>query len=416
MSLSLLTKRSEGVAAFSPGPKNEKPEAMSSTLKDQNDSLDHDRHRMPAEPPSWLRGTWIGPCAGWCSRPMRTSSSGLDRADDAGVYKISDDLALIQTVDFFTPIVDDPYAFGQIAAANALSDVYAMGGTPKTAMNLVAFPVKEMDISILRRIIQGGVDKLTEAGVVLVGGHSIEDKELKYGLSVTGFVHPQRVLTKKNLQAGDRLVLTKPLGTGIVNTAIKAGMAPAGLVERVTGLMAALNRTAAEVMAGFDVHACTDVTGFGLLGHLAEMVSRLRQGGAGLFAKRAGDPGSPGFCIHGAHTRRRLQEQGIPRSDGRLQDRRGSFAAGCAFRSPDLGRPADRCTRRPGRQTRGVLGVRRSTWIRRDRRSAPRTGREDLGRLRSDFSPNTSKEVDFKIPLTPFAKGGNGRKRADRLR
>jgi len=198
---------------------------------------------------------------------------GLDRADDAGVYRISDDLALIQTVDFFTPIVDDPYWFGQIAAANALSDVYAMGGTPKTAMNLVAFPVKDMDISILRRIIQGGVDKLTEAGVVLVGGHSIEDKELKYGLSVTGFVHPQRVLTKKNLRAGDRLVLTKPLGTGIVNTAIKAGMASSELIEKVTGLMAGLNRVAAEVMPAFEVHACTDVTGFGLLGHLAEMVS-----------------------------------------------------------------------------------------------------------------------------------------------
>ena len=177
---------------------------------------------------------------------------GLDRADDAGVYRVSDDLAIIQTVDFFTPIVDDPYAFGQIAAANALSDVYAMGGTPKTAMNLVAFPVKEMDISVLRRIIQGGVDKLTEAGVVLLGGHSIEDRELKYGLSVTGFVHPQRVLTKKNLQAGDRLVLTKPLGTGIVNTAVKAGMAPAGLVEYVTHLMALLNRSAAEIMSGFD--------------------------------------------------------------------------------------------------------------------------------------------------------------------
>jgi len=197
---------------------------------------------------------------------------GLERADDAGVYKISDDLALIQTVDFFTPIVDDPYWFGQIAASNALSDVYAMGGVPKTAMNLVAFPVKEMDIAILRRIIQGGVDKLTEAGVVLIGGHSIADKELKFGLSVTGFVHPQRVLTKKNLQAGDRFILTKPLGTGIVNTAIKAGMAPAALVDKVTALMAGLNRAAAGVMASFDVHACTDVTGFGLLGHLAEMV------------------------------------------------------------------------------------------------------------------------------------------------
>ena len=197
---------------------------------------------------------------------------GLDRADDAGVYKISDELALIQTVDFFTPIVDDPYGFGQIATANALSDVYAMGGTPKTAMNLVAFPVKEMDLAVLRQIIQGGLDKLSEAGVVLIGGHSIEDKELKYGLSVTGFVHPARVLAKKNLQAGDRLVLTKPLGTGIVNTAIKAGMASAELTDRITHLMATLNREAAAVMSNFNISACTDVTGFGLLGHLAEMV------------------------------------------------------------------------------------------------------------------------------------------------
>ena len=197
---------------------------------------------------------------------------GLDRADDAGVYKISDDLALIQTVDFFTPIVDDPYWFGQIAAANALSDVYAMGGTPKTAMNLVAFPVKQMDLSVLRQIIQGGIDKLAEAGVVLIGGHSIEDRELKYGLSVTGTIHPARVLTKKNLRPGDRLVLTKPLGTGIVNTAIKAGMASAELTDKATHLMASLNRTAAGIMSSFDVGACTDVTGFGLLGHLAEMV------------------------------------------------------------------------------------------------------------------------------------------------
>ena len=197
---------------------------------------------------------------------------GLERADDAGVYKISDELALIQTVDFFTPVVDDPYWFGQIAAANALSDVYAMGGTPKTAMNLVAFPVKEMDLSVLRQIIQGGLDKLAEANVVLIGGHSIEDKELKYGLSVTGIVHPAQVLTKKNLQAGDRLVLTKPLGTGIVNTAIKAGMASVDLTNKVTRMMAALNRDAAGILSNFNISACTDVTGFGLLGHLAEMV------------------------------------------------------------------------------------------------------------------------------------------------
>ncbi len=197
---------------------------------------------------------------------------GLERADDAGVYRISDELALIQTVDFFTPIVDDPYWFGQIAAANALSDVYAMGGTPKTAMNLVAFPVKDMELSVLRQIIQGGLDKLTEAEVVLIGGHSIEDQELKYGLSVTGIVHPAKVLTKKNLRPGDRLVLTKPLGSGIVNTAIKAAMASAELTDKATRLMAALNRDAADVMLNFDVGACTDVTGFGLLGHLAEMV------------------------------------------------------------------------------------------------------------------------------------------------
>jgi len=197
---------------------------------------------------------------------------GLDRADDAGVYRISDDLALIQTVDFFTPIVDDPYWFGQIAAANALSDVYAMGGTPRTAMNLVAFPAKDMELSVLRRIIQGGLDKMTEAEVVLIGGHSVEDKELKYGLSVTGFVHPDRVLTKKPLRPGDRLVLTKPLGTGIINTVIKAGMASAELADKVTRLMALLNRDAAQVMSHFDVAACTDVTGFGLLGHLSEMV------------------------------------------------------------------------------------------------------------------------------------------------
>lgn len=198
---------------------------------------------------------------------------GLDRADDAGVYRISDDLALIQTVDFFTPIVDDPFWFGQIAAANALSDVYAMGGTPKTAMNLVAFPAGTMDLGILRKIIQGGIEKLKEAGVALIGGHSIEDKEIKYGMSVTGVIHPERVLAKKNLRPGDRLVLTKPLGTGIINTAIKANMVSGQLTEKVTHLMAALNRDAAMVMADFDISACTDVTGFGLLGHLAEMVT-----------------------------------------------------------------------------------------------------------------------------------------------
>ena len=197
---------------------------------------------------------------------------GLERADDAGVYRVSDELALVQTLDFFPPMVDDPFSFGQIAAANALSDIYAMGGVPKTAMNIVAFPAKTMDISILRTIIEGGLDKLREAGVVLVGGHTVEDSELKYGLSVTGYIHPGRILTKKNLHSGDRLILTKPLGTGIVATAIKAGLADQALTDRVTLAMTTLNRAAALTMEDFPVHACTDITGFGFLGHLAEMV------------------------------------------------------------------------------------------------------------------------------------------------
>jgi selenide, water dikinase len=197
---------------------------------------------------------------------------GLDHADDAGVYRVSDDLALVQTLDFFPPMVDDPYSFGQIAAANALSDIYAMGGIPKTAMNIVAFPAKTMDISVLRAVIEGGLSKMREAGVVLVGGHTVEDSELKYGLSVTGYIHPDRILTKRNLQTGDRLILTKPLGTGIISTAIKAGLADQPLTDRVTRGMATLNRDAALIMGDFPVHACTDITGFGFLGHLAEMV------------------------------------------------------------------------------------------------------------------------------------------------
>ncbi len=246
---------------------------------------------------------------------------GLDRADDAGVYRISDNLALIQTVDFFTPVVDDPYWFGQIAAANALSDVYAMGGEPKTAMNLVAFPVQQMDMTVLRAIIQGGIDKLRQADVVLVGGHSIEDKELKYGLSVTGFVHPQRVVTKKNLRAGDQLILTKALGTGILNTAIKAGMASDVVTEHVTRLMATLNRDAARVMANFAVHACTDITGFGLLGHLAEMVLG---SGLGIRVDSAKVPVIPdtigfadmGFIPGGGHRNREFRQSMVQTAPG----------------------------------------------------------------------------------------------------
>ncbi len=197
---------------------------------------------------------------------------GMERAEDAGVYKLTDELALIQTLDFFTPIVDDPYSFGQIAAANALSDVYAMGGQPLTAMNIVCFPQKTMDMSILTDILKGGLERMHEAGVVLVGGHSVEDTELKYGLSVTGTIHPDRVVLNNGARAGDRLILTKPLGTGIISTAIKGDMASEEAIASIVKSMTTLNNKASEQMQAVGVNACTDVTGFGLLGHASEMV------------------------------------------------------------------------------------------------------------------------------------------------
>jgi selenide,water dikinase len=202
----------------------------------------------------------------------------MESGDDAGVYKLSDDLAVIQTVDFITPIVDDPFTFGQIAAANALSDVYAMGGRPVTAMNMVCFPVKEQDISVLQDILRGGLEKLREAGVALVGGHSVEDQELKYGLSVTGVVHPSKVIAKDTAQVGDRLILTKPIGTGILTTALKGGVADQSNAEPVARSMTTLNKKAAELMVDAGVNACTDVTGFGLLGHARGMVERNQAG------------------------------------------------------------------------------------------------------------------------------------------
>ncbi len=197
----------------------------------------------------------------------------MERAEDAGVYKLTDELAIIQTIDFFTPIVDEPYAFGQIAAANALSDVYAMGGKPLTAMNIVCFPIKTMDISILKDILAGGLEKTHEAGVILVGGHSVEDQELKYGLSVTGIIHPSKVVFNTGAKAGDRLILTKLLGTGIISTAIKKQMADKETITTVVKSMATLNQKASELMQETGVHACTDITGFGLLGHACEMIA-----------------------------------------------------------------------------------------------------------------------------------------------
>jgi selenide, water dikinase len=203
---------------------------------------------------------------------------GMESLDDAGVYKLSDDLAIIQTIDFFTPIVDDPYDFGQIAVANALSDVYAMGGKPLTAMNVVCFPTKKLDISILKDILKGGIDKMMEAGVTLVGGHSIDDAELKYGLSVTGIVHPKRMVTNAGAIVGDQLILTKPLGTGIISTALKAGKASKETVAKMTKYMASLNKKASELMQEVGVNACTDITGFGFLGHACQLAQNSQVG------------------------------------------------------------------------------------------------------------------------------------------
>ncbi|WP_172195789.1 selenide, water dikinase SelD [Saccharibacillus qingshengii] len=196
---------------------------------------------------------------------------GLDTSDDAGVYRLTDDLALVQTLDFFTPIVDDPYDFGQVAAANAISDIYAMGGRPLTALNIVAFPIHTLEKSVLTEILRGAGDKMAEAGVTLVGGHSIDDKEPKFGLAVTGTVHPDRIRTNAGAKAGDVLILTKPIGVGILTTSIKKDLLSEEEIARVTSVMATLNKTAAETMEPYDVNACTDVTGFGLLGHAVEM-------------------------------------------------------------------------------------------------------------------------------------------------
>ena len=195
---------------------------------------------------------------------------GFDTADDAGVYKLTPDCALVQTVDFFTPIVDDPYTFGAITAANSLSDIYAMGGQPLTALSIVAFPEKS-ETEILTGIIRGGADKIQEAGCVVIGGHSITDEEIKFGYAITGTVHPDRVITNSGARAGDVLMFTKRIGTGIISTALKKGYAKESDVQASVKSMLELNRSSCEAMLEFEIHACTDVTGFGLLGHAREM-------------------------------------------------------------------------------------------------------------------------------------------------
>ena len=195
---------------------------------------------------------------------------GFDKSDDASVYKISGELAIVQTVDFFPPIADDPYTFGQIAAANAMSDIYAMGGEPKLALNVMAVTA-DMDRDTVHAILRGGYEKVYEAGALITGGHSILDDEPKYGMAVTGFVHPDKIITNSGAKPGDELIFTKPLGSGIMTTAAKAGMASEEGLKYVLSVMTTLNKAARDIMVKYRVHACTDVTGFGLMGHLLEM-------------------------------------------------------------------------------------------------------------------------------------------------
>lgn len=197
---------------------------------------------------------------------------GYDSKDDAAVYRVSDEVAVVQTLDFFPPMLDDPYLFGQIAATNALSDIYAMGGTVKTALNIVCFP-EQMDLNILGKIMQGGAEKVIEAGGTLAGGHSIMDNDVKYGLSVTGVVHPDHIYGNNQGQPSDVLILTKKLGVGLVCNANRVGLAPEGAMEEAAASMTTLNKKAAEISHRYEIHACTDVTGFGFLGHLSEMIN-----------------------------------------------------------------------------------------------------------------------------------------------
>lgn len=197
---------------------------------------------------------------------------GLETRDDAGIYRISDNIALVQTVDFFTPIVDDPYDFGEIAVANSLSDIYAMGGIPKTGLNILGYPENFMDKTVIAEILKGGYNKAKEAGVSILGGHSVKDPELKFGMSVTGIIGPKEIVRNNGAHPGDQLILTKPLGTGILTTALKNEKLPEDLLSIVSKKMKQLNNVASELMKKYKANACTDITGFGLLGHLFEMV------------------------------------------------------------------------------------------------------------------------------------------------
>ncbi|CAB1240144.1 Selenide, water dikinase [Clostridiaceae bacterium BL-3] len=197
---------------------------------------------------------------------------GIETSDDAAVYKLNQETAVIQTLDFFTPVVDDPYTFGQIAAANSLSDIYAMGGKPKVALNIVCFP-SCLSVDVLGEILKGGADKVIEAGAVVIGGHTVDDNEPKFGLSVMGLVHPDKILRNYGCKVGDKVILTKPVGTGIINTAIKGGIVSDNAYDKAVKIMSTLNKYAGEIITKYNITACTDITGFGLMGHGYEMAS-----------------------------------------------------------------------------------------------------------------------------------------------
>jgi len=241
---------------------------------------------------------------------------GTETSDDAGVYQINADTALIQTLDFFTPIIDSPYEFGRIAAANALSDVYAMGGEPVTVMNIVCFPSDDLPESVLRDTLAGGLDVVHQAGATLVGGHSVDDQEFKYGLSVTGIVHPEKIWTNRHAAIGDQIILTKPIGTGILATAVKGKLADTETIQQLIDITTALNKDAAVTARGFSPRTCTDVTGFGLAGHLLEIA---RASGKEIslaisrvpFIQTALEFARMGFFPAGAYTNKKYCEKSI---------------------------------------------------------------------------------------------------------
>ncbi len=274
---------------------------------------------------------------------------GAPAGDDAGVYRLDDELALVQTVDVFTPSVDDPYMFGQIAAANSLSDVYAMGGRPITALSIVGFPIRTVPDDVMHQILRGGMDKMAEAGVAVIGGHSINDKEIKAGFAVTGLVHPDKIVTNAGARPGDRLILTKPLGTGIMAFAAQIGRAPAGGPEAAARSMATLNDAASKLMIECGAHACTDVTGFGLMGHLAAMAAASKVDVEIVWDDLPLLPGVLAMSGRGNRFRRGGAEPGIV---GPLPDRGRECAArhaGHLLRPADFRRAADCGCRKPRR-------------------------------------------------------------------